>query len=111
MKLTKKNLQRFIKRGREYQQKAQTYCLAVLERIDHPIDFDWDGADAPCLNSTHFGDDVADCYIEKAWLDGGLIKVNLYAYYIGERRYDIDLADECNADYLDLLDYLLNEIK
>ena len=107
MKITKKNLCRFIERGRKYQHQAKAYCLAVLEQIGHPVEFDWYSTDAPCIDSTHFSDDVTDCYIEKVWFDGGLIKVNLYAYYLGERREHIDLADECNADYLELLDYLI----
>lgn len=109
-KLTKEKLLLFIKRSRSAQKQAQEYCLKVLEEIGHPVEFDWDTSDAPSIDSTHFSDDVCDCYIEKVWLDRGLIKVNLYAYYLGDRREEIDLADECNADYVDLLDYLISEL-
>ena len=108
--LTKEKLLLFIKRSRNAQKQAKEYCLKVLEEIGHPVEFDWDTSDAPSIDSTHFSDDVCDCYIEKVWLDRGLIKVNLYAYYLGERREDIDLADECNADYVDLLSYLISEL-
>lgn len=108
--LTKEKLLLFIKRSRNVQKQAKEYCLKVLEEIGHPVEFDWDTSDAPSIDSTHFSDDVCDCYIEKVWLDRGLIKVNLYAYYLGNRREDIDLADECNADYVDLLDYLISEL-
>lgn len=109
-KLTKEKLLLFIKRSRSAQKQAKEYCLKVLEEIGHPVEFDWDTSDAPSIDSTHFSDDVCDCYIEKVWLDRGLIKVNLYAYYLGDRREEIDLADECNADYVDLLDYLIPEL-
>ena len=108
-KKTKEKLLHFIERSRNAQKQAKDYCLAVLEEIGHPVEYDWDTADAPSIDSTHFDDDVTDCYIEKVWLDRGLIKVNLYAYYLGDRREDIDLADECNADYVDLLDYLISD--
>ena len=108
--LTKEKLLLFIKRSRSAQKQAKEYCLKVLEEIGHPVEFDWDSSDAPSIDSTHFSDDVCDCYIEKVWLDRGLIKVNLYAYYLGDRREEIDLADECNADYVDLLDYLISEL-
>ena len=108
--LTKEKLLLFIKRSRSAQKQAKEYCLKVLEEIGHPVEFDWDTSDAPSIDSTHFSDDVCDCYIEKVWLDRGLIKVNLYAYYLGDRREEIDLANECNADYVDLLDYLISEL-
>ena len=108
--LTKEKLLLFIKRSRNAQKQAKEYCLKVLEEIGHPVEFDWDTSDAPSIDSTHFSDDVCDCYIEKVCLDRGLIKVNLYAYYLGDRREEIDLADECNADYVDLLDYLISEL-
>ena len=108
--LTKEKLLLFIKRSRNAQKQAKEYCLKVLEEIGHPVEFDWDTSDAPSIDSTHFSDDVCDCYIEKVWLDRGLIKVNLYAYYLGDRREEIDLADECNADYVDLLSYLISEL-
>ena len=108
--LTKEKLLLFIKRSRSAQKQAKEYCLKVREEIGHPVEFDWDTSDAPSIDSTHFSDDVCDCYIEKVWLDRGLIKVNLYAYYLGDRREEIDLADECNADYVDLLDYLISEL-
>ena len=110
MEMTKENLQRFIERSREAQKIAKAYCIVVLQEIGHPIDFDWDTSNAPSIDSTQFDDDVTDCYIERVWLDKGLIKVNLYASYIGDRREDIDLADECNADYVDLLSYLIYEL-
>ena len=110
MEMTKENLQRFIERSREAQKIATAYCIVVLQEIGHPIDFDWDTSNAPSIDSTQFDDDVTDCYIERVWLDKGLIKVNLYAYYIGDRREDIDLADECNVDYVDLLSYLIDEL-
>ena len=110
MEMTKENLQRFIERSRQAQVDAKNYCLAILEQIGHSVDFDWDTSDAPSIDSTQFDDDVTDCYIERVWLDKGLIKVNLYAYYIGDRREDIDLADECNVDYVDLLSYLIDEL-
>ena len=109
-KKSKEKLLLFIKRSRSAQKQAKEYCLKVLEKIGHPVEFDWDTSDAPSIDSTHFSDDVCDCYIEKVWLDRGLIKVNLYAYYLGDRREDIDLADECNADYVDLLSYLISEL-
>ena len=110
MEMTKEDLQRFIERSREAQKIAKAYCIVVLQEIGHPVDFDWDTSDAPGIDSTQFDDDVTDCYIERVWLDKGLIKVNLYAYYIGDRREDIDLADECNVDYVDLLSYLIDEL-
>lgn len=110
MEMKKEDLQRFIERSREAQKIAKAYCIVVLQEIGHPVDFDWDTSNAPSIDSTQFDDDVTDCYVEKVWLDKGLIKVNLYAYYIGDRREDIDLADECNADYVDLLSYLIDEL-
>lgn len=110
MEMKKEDLQRFIERSREAQKIAKAYCIVVLQEIGHPIDFDWDTSNAPSIDSTQFDDDVTDCYIERVWLDKGLIKVNLYAYYIGDRREGIDLADECNVDYVDLLSYLIDEL-
>ena len=111
MEMTKESLLRFIERNREVQKTAKAYCIAVLQEIGHPVEFDWDCSDAPSIDSTHFDDDVTDCYIEKVWLESGLIKVNLHAYYMGEDREDIDLADECNADYVELLDYLISKME
>jgi hypothetical protein len=111
MEMTKENLLRFIERSREAQQIAKAYCIVVLQEIGHPVEFDWDSSDAPSIDSTKFDDDVTDCYIEKVWLDRGLIKVNLHAYYLGDDREDIDLADECNADYVELLDYLITKME
>ena len=110
MEMKKEDLLRFVERSRQAQVDAKNYCLAILEQIGHPVEFDWDTSNAPSIDSTQFDDDVTDCYIERVWLDKGLIKVNLYAYYIGDRREDIDLADECNVDYVDLLSYLIDEL-
>ena len=111
MEMTKENLLRFIERSREAQKIAKAYCIVVLQEIGHPVEFDWDSSDAPSIDSAKVDDDVTDCYIEKVWLDRGLIKVNLHAYYLGDDREDIDLADECNADYVELLDYLITKME
>ena len=62
--------------------------------------------------SINFADDVADCYITKAYLDeAGNIKVNLHAYYLYCDDYeDLLLEDEPNADYVDLLEYLNEQL-
>lgn len=75
------------------------------------LEYEWEYSDAPSIASTQFGDDLADCYVTKIWLDRGLVKVNLHAYYLGEDREGIDLNDECNVDWEDLLCYLVNELE
>ena len=87
-------------------------CLVKLGATDeeHGVEFDWEDGSAPSICSLQFGDDVADSYITKIWYDKGLVKVNLHAYYVGDDRENIDLADECNVDYEDILDYLACEL-
>ena len=87
-------------------------CLVKLGATDeeHGVEFDWEDGSAPSICSLQFKDDVADSYITKIWYDKGLIKVNLNAYYLGDDRENIDLANECNVDYEDILDYLTCEL-
>ena len=84
-------------------------CLTMLSATDksHAIVFDWEEDGAPSYASTQFGDDLADAYVTAIWLDKGLIKVNLHAYYIGEDRENIDLNDETCADWEGILDTLI----
>lgn len=110
MELNRKSLKRFIQDGRDIQTSAKKYCEDVLRKIDCPIEFDWNENNAPSISSISFCEDQTDAYIEMIWFDHGLIKVNLYAYYLGERRDNVELSSECNTDYLDVLDYLVDDI-
>ena len=92
----------------EIKTTARQKCIETLKQLGGSVEWDWQEDDAPSMLSINFGDDVADCYITKAYLDeADNIKVNLHAYYLNCEDYDdLLLEDEPNADYVDLLEYL-----
>ena len=73
---------------------------------DRPFTFDI-FTDAPTILSTDFGDDVADCYISKLYIDGEDIFADLHAYYIGDDRTDIHLNKEYNTNWADIITHLI----
>jgi len=91
-------------------EKVKNAVLIALQEHGKAVEFDYDNGDAPSINVGCFDDDVTDAYITKIWADGGLVKANLHAYYLGDDREDIDLGDEClgASDWADILDYVIS---
>lgn len=108
---TKQDIKQFIAHVTELEKQAKELVIETLRKIGKPIEFDWENICAPCMVSSAFDDDVTDAYISKLWLDGDLVKANLRAFYIGEDRENIDLSDECNIDWLDVLDWVSDELE
>ena len=93
-------------------EKTREKCVQALKALGGSVEWDWENEDAPTITSIYFDDDLSDCYVTKAWLDeAGNIKVNLHAYYkdINDIE-DILFEDEPNADYLELLSVLNQEL-
>lgn len=107
---TKEEYKEFIKGCYEVQRKARLELCNLL--YEHgPIEFDWENNDAPSIASTHFEDDHADCYVTKLWANGECVYADLHAYYLGEDAENVDLVnDECNIDWPDLLDWVVNRV-
>jgi len=73
------------------------------------IVFDYENDDAPCIASINFDEDLTDCYIMELHAEQREVYADLYAYYSGETRSNIELSfDEPNVNWLDLLEYLVN---
>lgn len=107
--MTKEEMKKLIDLSYSIDSQLKNAVREALLKIGHPVEFDWDNGNAPSISSGNFDDDITDAYVSKIWLDGDLIKVNLHAYYLGDDREDIDLGDECDVPYADILDYLLDE--
>ena len=117
-KVSKKEIERILNKISETRKQAQYLIADILRDLgatdkEHGVAFnDWADGDAPsyCSNVL-FDHDVVDSFITKIWLDSGLIKVNIHAYYLGQDFEDIDLSDEVNPDYEDILSYLLFRVE
>ena len=107
---TKEEYKQFIKDGYEIQRNARLELCKLLNEYG-PIEFDWENSDAPSIASTQIEDDLADCYVTKLWADGEYAYANLHAYYLGDDAENVDLVnDECNIDWLDLLDWVVEKV-
>ena len=107
MKYTTEEMHTLLTDAYTIRKTAREMVKQVLTEVGGTIEFDWDGGAAPCINSGAFEDDVTDCYIYKIYLDGDLIRADLHAYYLNDDVESIDLADEPNTDWIDILDYCL----
>lgn len=107
---TKEEYKKIIKDGYELQSKARLELCKLLGEHG-PVEFDWKNVGAPNIASTHFEGDLADCYVTKLWAKGLYVYADLHAYYLGEDAENVDLVhDECNIDYLDLLDWVVKKV-
>ena len=109
---TKEEYKQFIKDGYEIQRNARLELCKLLNEHG-PIEFDWENDSAPSIASTQFEDDLADCYVTKLWANGDseYVYADLHAYYLGEDAENVDLvSDECNIDWLDLLDWVVEKV-
>ena len=107
---TKEEFKQFIEDGYNVQRKARLEMCKLLNEHG-PIEFDWEDCDAPSIASTQFEDDLADCYVGKLWAEGEYAYADLHAYYLGEDVENVDLVnDECNVDWLDLLDWVVDRV-
>ena len=73
-----------------------------------PVSFDWESCEAPSYASGEFDEDLTDVYITKLYLDGDLITADLHAYYLGDDLKGVDLADEMDVDWVDILQNLID---
>ena len=109
---TKQDIKLFIAHVTELNKQVKDLVIETLRKIGKPIEFDWDENCAPTMISGSFNDDQCDnCYITRIWLDGDLVMANLHAFYLGEDRKNIDLSDEYDVDWLDLLDWISDELE
>lgn len=107
---TKEEYKKIINDGYNTQRNARFELCQLLNEYG-PIEFDWKTGEAPSIASTHFEDDLADCYVTKLWANGEYAYANLHAYYLGEDAENVDLViDECNVDWLDLLDWVVGRV-
>lgn len=104
--MDKKEMQKLLKQANETREKIKNAIKEILAELNEPVEWEWEDY-APSYASGQFGDDLNDSFITKIWLDNDTIMVNLYAYYLGEEKENIDLADECCVDWEDILDNLL----
>ena len=110
--MTIQEMKKLLETAEETRKQIKNAIVEVLTELgatdkNHAIVFDWEEDGAPSYASTQFDDDLADAYVTAIWLDKGLIKVNLHAYYIGDDRENIDLNDETCVDWDDILDTLI----
>jgi len=109
-KLSIEKVSAFVNRGYNMQKRAKKMCIALLsDTKDFPtnsIVFNLDEVDAPSYASGQFDDDVTDCSITKVYVENGVLKADLHAYYFGEDTNGVDLTDELNVDYIEILDYI-----
>ena len=109
--MKKNEMNALIVTARETRNQIKNAIKECLTKIGKPVEFDWENNGAPSYASGAFDEDLTDAYITKIWLGkGGLILVNLYAYYLGDEREEVDLADECCVDWEDILEYLIDEL-
>lgn len=108
---TKDEYKQFIKDGYEVQRTARLELCKLLHEHG-PMEFDWENSEAPSIASTQFEDDLADCYVTKMYNIGDeCVYADLHAYYLGEDKQNVDLVnDECNIDWLDLLDWVVERV-
>ena len=107
---SKEEYKKFINDGYQVQSKARLELCQLLNEHG-PIEFDWENDSAPSIASTQFEDDLADCYVAKLWANGEYAYADLHAYYLGEDTENVDLVnDECNVDWLDLLDWVVDRV-
>lgn len=98
----------YVERSRKMNGEGADLLKELLENIGEPVSFDWEENNAPSISADCFGDDIADAYVTKIWVENGLVKVNLHAYYASEDSHDNVLTDVCVVpDYADLIDYVL----
>lgn len=74
------------------------------------IEFDYEAGDAPSIASSIFQDDLTDAYIKRLWWNRGIVKADLYAYYLGMDD-TTDLECELEADYADILSFVMRVIE
>ena len=107
---TKEEYKSFIKDGYEIQKDARKQVIEILKEKGAQ-EWDWENDSAPSIISTQFEDDVTDCYVKKIYVEGDNIYADLHAYYIGEDNHGLDLTnDECNIDWLDILDWVVDKV-
>lgn len=71
------------------------------------IEFDYEAGDTPSIASSIFQDDLTDAYINRLWWDRGIVKADLYAYYLGMHD-TTDLECEPEADFADILTFVMD---
>lgn len=104
-------MQQLIESADQIREQIKAAVRECLVKINQAVEFDWDEGQAPSYCSGEFQDDVTDAYITKIWLQNGLIMVNLHAYYLGEDVENVDLNDDVNVDWEDILYCLMQELE
>ena len=109
--MTKVEMQNLVDTSINLNSLLKNAVKDALIKIGHPVEFNWDDDLAPVISSNSFTkNDLADSYITKIWLDEDKVMVNLHSFYLGEDRENIDLQNEYDVDYADILTYLIEEI-
>lgn len=108
---TKEQYKEFIEKSmktRQTIQEAAKFDVINILKEKGEITFDWENDDAPSLASTQFKDDITDAYITKLGYEDGTTYADLHAYYLSEDISGVDLADELDTDWLDILDHIID---
>lgn len=108
---TKEQYKDFIKKSmKTYKtiQEASKLDVANILREKGKIEFNWEDGDAPWFASSLFKDDITDTYITSLSIDGDTIYADLHAYYLGDDICGVDLAEELDTDWLDILDHIID---
>lgn len=108
--MNKQELQLLVDLSVETRNKVKHAVADVLQEHGKPVEFDRDEGNAPCYASGAFDDDLTDVYVTKIWYENGLVKVNLYAYYLGENRENVDLGHEYDPDWEEILSCLIAKL-
>ena len=104
---TKEFYEKKIKQHYKFMGNVRQYVKDILKEKGGSVTFDWESCEAPSYASGKYAEDLTDVYyITKIYLDGDLIKADLHAYYLGDDLKDVDLCDEVDVDWVDILDNL-----
>lgn len=108
---TKEQYKEFIKKSMKTQktiQEASRFDVANILKEKGKIEFNWEDGDAPSFASSLFKDDITDAYIASLSIDGDIIYADLHAYYLDDDICGVDLAEELDTDWLDILDHIID---
>lgn len=105
---TKEFYDKKIKQHYKFMKNVRQYIKDILKEKGGSVSFDWESCEAPSYASGEFDEDLTDVYITKLYLDGDLIKADLHAYYLVDDLKGVDLADEMDVDWVDILQNLID---
>lgn len=106
-----------LDRSQQVRNEIRMTVMDVLNQLgatdrEHAIEFDYEQAQAPSILSENCGNDLADVYIARIWIEKGFglradyHNSNVYEDWADEE--DVDLENEPNLDCEEILLYLVD---